>query len=307
MLRRLTTLTVAVAWVACGSASVWGQVNLSLKYPDNTEAVTQTTAKTKQTLTIAGMDVETSNEAFIVSRSKSGTRSTEGVLVTEDKIDTLQTTLKVQGQEVQFDSGNPDKKADNALLEPVLDMFRATYRMTPRTHRDKDNKVVKVEFPEEEFNKLSDAVKKEFDAEKRKEQAQQETAFLPGKAVKMGDTWEHTSTTSLGGGQTMEFGNEYTYAGTVKEGDKTLHKITSKTKTVKYMLDPNAETPLKVTASELKPTESAGEILIDLEQGQVTKTTNKIRIQGDMSLSIGGMNLPGKLDLTIETESKLQP
>jgi hypothetical protein len=100
---------------------------------------------------------------------------------------------------------------------------------------------------------------------------------------------------------------EYTYAGTVTEDGKTLHKVTSKAKTVKYQMDPNAESPLKITGSELKPTESSGEYLLDLDAGLVTKAVAKIRIQGDLQMSVGGMNLPGKLDLTIETNSKLQP
>lgn len=307
MLRRLATLAVVVACVAYGDSAVWGQVKLALKYPDNAELVTHSQVKTKQTLNIGGQDVETENDAFVVTRSKFGARGSDGTLVSDDKVETLQVNLKIAGIELQFDSGNPDKKSDNAALEPVLDILRATHRMPTRVTRDKDNKVVKVEFPQEELDRLSDAVKKEFDPEKKKEQAQLETAFLPGKDVKMGDTWETSSTASLGGGQTMEFGMEYTYAGTVTEDGKTLHKVTSKAKTVKYQMDQNADSPLKITGSELKPTESSGEYLLDLEAGRVTKAVAKIRIQGDLQMSIGGMNLPGKLDLTIETNARLQP
>ena len=50
-----------------------------------------------------------------------GKRDAEGTLPITTTIDKLQVNLTVPGGiTLIFDSGDPDKKADNALLEPLL-------------------------------------------------------------------------------------------------------------------------------------------------------------------------------------------
>ena len=56
----------------------------------------------------------------------------------------------------------------------------------------------------------------------------------------------------------------------------------------------------------VKPTFSEGTRFYDREKKVVTKTTEKVRIQGDLKISINGMELPAKLDLTVKAASKVQ-
>ena len=109
----------------------------------------------------------------------------------------------------------------------------------------------------------------------------------------------------LGGGQTMSFTTEYKYIGEVTEAGKTLHKIEAKATAVSLTIDNNPM--VKLTKCELKPTESSETLLFDREAGEQHSSKSKTRIQGVLDLEINGMAFPGKLDLTIETESVRQP
>ena len=105
----------------------------------------------------------------------------------------------------------------------------------------------------------------------------------------------------------MSFTTEYTYVGEVKDADKTFDKIDAKVTSVSFSLAENSKLPLKVTKSDLKPTESTLVLLFDRTAGQIHTDKGKIRIQGDLEFSVNGQPLPGKLDLTIENDTTRQP
>jgi hypothetical protein len=126
-------------------------------------------------------------------------------------------------------------------------------------------------------------------------------------------TAANPSVSSLGtgtaptGGQTLTLETRYEYVGTEEKGGKTLDKITLKTTKVAYAMDPNTKSPLKVKSSDLKVTASEGTILFDRQAGSIFESVSKIRIEGDMKTEINAMELPAKLDLTIENKTTLQP
>ena len=75
---------------------------------------------------------------------------------------------------------------------------------------------------------------------------------------------------------------------------------------VTYKQDPDANTPLKAVKSNLKVESSEGTILFDREEGHVVSRKDKMRIKGDMTFSARGTELPGALDLRIETNVELR-
>jgi len=105
----------------------------------------------------------------------------------------------------------------------------------------------------------------------------------------------------LGGGQVLELKQALTYQGevTTKNGRKA-HSITGKVISATLEQDPNANTPAKITGSELKVESSSQKILFDNDRGMIVLSELKFRLVGDLKLDINGMELPGKLDLTIE-------
>jgi hypothetical protein len=72
-------------------------------------------------------------------------------------------------------------------------------------------------------------------------------------------------------------------------------------------MDPNAKALLKVKSSELKVASSEGTILFDREKGAVVESVSKLRITGDMKTEINAMELPARLDLTLDSKIVLQP
>jgi hypothetical protein len=305
MSRMIPLLLIAGFWTANAASA---QVKLERKYLPETTATTQIEASTKQTLTIAGMDLDTVSSRFLIATSKTGKRDAEGTLPITTTIDKLQVNLTVPGGiTLMFDSGDPDKKADNALLEPLLDVMRVAAKVKTTTLIDKENRIKAIEYTDNPAEKVGDDYKSQFDPEKKKKEAENERGTLPEKAVKPGDSWTHTTESDIGGGQTLTLETRYEYAGTEQKGGKTLDKITLKTTAAKYAMDPNAKSPLKIKSSELKVTSSEGAVLFDRQIGAIVESTSKLRIEGDMKTEINGMELPAKLDLTIESKTALQP
>ena len=300
----LSLSLLAAGWAAPAVA----QVKLEHKFADGVKTVTHTNLKIKQSLTLAGMALDSEQDRFVISTSQAGKRDAEGKIRIEQKTDKLTTTAKLPGGlTLSFDSDDPNKKADNPALEPFMQAMRAAAKSKPVLVRDQSGKVIAVEGLEKAAEELPEELRGDFNADNAKKNANQELETLPGKPVKAGDTWTKNADLPLGSGQVMAMTTEYKYLGEVKEGDKTFDKIESKTTAVSFSIAENSALPLKVTKSDLKPTESAETILFDRAAGQVHSTKLKIRIQGDLDFSINGQALPGKLDLTIESEAVRQP
>ena len=88
----------------------------------------------------------------------------------------------------------------------------------------------------------------------------------------------------------------------VKNG-RTLDKIAVTAATVKYAVEEAAASPVKVVQSDLKVEATAGHLLFDRETGYVVEQSSTNRITGALTLDINGMQAPGKLDLTISSDT----
>ncbi len=261
--------------------------------------------KIKQTLTLAGMAQETESERFAISTDQAGKRDADGKIRIEKKTDKLSVNLKIAGMEVTFDSDDPNKKAANPLLEPILNIMRTATKLKPVLVRDQSGKVVAVEGVDQAADGIPEEFRGEFDPERIKKTSNQEFETLPSDAVKPGATWTRDSDLPLGAGQSMAFTTDYKYIGEVQEGGKKLDKIEAKVTAVSLTI---ANNPMvKLTKCEVKPTETSETMLFDREAGEWHSSKSKVRIQGVLDLEINGMAFPGKLDLTIETESVRQP
>lgn len=293
---------LAFALIALLGGSASAQVKLERKYAEGKSTVARTETKTQQTLTIAGMDIETKSQQFLTTKSAVGQRAADGTLRIETKVDKMQNEIVVQGTTIAFDSGTPDKKDDNPEINKLYDVFRAALKEVVTIVIDKENKVKAVEGNNEASEKVDETYRDQFDLENRKRAAIQEQAALPTDPIKKGDKWTRNEEANLGGGQTMKFETNYEYKGTVEKNGKTLDQISTTVKSVIYSMDPNSKSPLKVTKSEMKVASSEGDIFFDRDRGVIVERTSKNRFQGPMTFSINGMELPGKVDLTMETK-----
>lgn len=300
----LSLALLATGWTTPAEA----QVKLELKFADGQKSVTHTTMKIKQTLTLAGMGLETDSDRFVISSTQAGKRDAEGKIRIEHTTDKLTTTAKLPGGiTLSFDSDDPNRKADNPALEPALSAMRAASKMHPVLVRDRSGKVIAVEGLDKAAEGVAEELRGDFDPEQTKKNANQELERLPADPVKPGDTWTKNLDLPLGGGQIMSMTIEYKYVGETKDGNKTLEKIEAKTTAVTFSIAESSKLPLKVTKSDLKPTESNETMLFDRDAGHWHSIKGKLRIQGDLDFTFNGQPLPGKLDLTIEAEAVKQP
>jgi Family of unknown function (DUF6263) len=289
------------------------QVKLEYKYPEGETLTYKTTSKTNQIMTIGGMEITTDVEQTIVTSQVIGQRAGDSLPVRQ-KIDSLRTEMSLPGgAQITYDSKQPDAKIDNPQLEFLADVFKLVGEMDYTLVLDTMNKVKAVEGAEklqekaEKLNPLvKDAMRTRLAADKLKAEYEQSHDNLPGVLARPGEPWERTATID-GGGQEMVVRKKYEYSGTETKGGKTLDKITVKTLELKFKDNPNSQAPSKVTKSDLKVDSSDGTILFDREAGRIVESQDKMRVKGTMTLTVGEMELPGELDLSIESTTEFQP
>ncbi len=283
------------------------QVKLAHKIVDGRKSTANTYVKVEQTLTIAGMDIPTTSEQNVTSSEANGKRQADGTLVSEHKIESLQSNIKVAGIELAFDSANADAPAKGTPLDALLDVFKAVAKSSWTVTYGQDNSVLSVKGRADSLKDLPEAIRvataKQFDPAHLTEQANEELKVLPDGPVKQGDTWERESTKLFDSYQSMTFTTVYTYAGTIEKDGKSLDKITATTTKVTYAMGADSPSPLKIVGSDLKIIESSGTILFDRDAGIVIDSKDKKHIAGSLQCELNGAALPGKLDLTFETTS----
>lgn len=296
---------LAMAILAACNASASAQVELAPKLTENATWRTTVAVKVDQVLTIAGMPLESKVSQNLIIAESAGKKGADGKLAVDAKMDAMLVEMDLPGGiKLAFDAGNPKTDAPIPQLQPILDLLKASSQATFTTTYSSPVKIDSLKFTNDALDSVDDALKGDFNPELLAQQAQQELNRLPKKAVKKGDKWERTENARVGGGQTFEFKKQYEYAGTTTVGGKTLDRITSTATAVTYSAEPNPASPLSVKESDLKITASKGEILFDRELGVVVSGSDEVTIEGELKLVINGMELPGKLKLTMTTNSK---
>jgi len=298
------------------SQTAQAQVNLQHKFPEGKTFKNKTTSKTRQVLTLMGQEFENQNDETVITSRTVGKRRGDSTVPVEEKVESLRVELSIPGGiHVTYDSSDPSAKIDNPAVAFLGEVFKLASESVYTVVLDDKNKVRAIEGAEklqEKAGKLDpmarDLVHGLFDSDKLKREFEQELRRLPDVLARPGESWERTEIVEIGSGQTLTFQKKYEYVGTDKKGDKTLDKITSKTTKVDLKQDPAANPQLKVEKGDLKVESSDETILFDREEGRAVTAQGKIRIKGDtMTFSVNGMDLTGSLDLTIETNTELQP
>jgi len=275
------------------------------RHPDSTSKM-ERNQKTEQTLTIGEGNIETSSSSFALMAYTTGPRAEDGSVTVTQKHEVLQTELNIVGMTLQFDSANPDAKAASGNLEPFADMLRITYRTPVTMVFDKDNQIREVTIPAEASANIDPNFADLLKPETIKKGLAQMENFLPKKPVNVGDKWEATTEAPLGGGQTLSFDMQYELLATEQVDGRPICKIKAQPSAVRYAMDPNSPSPLKITESTLTIETSEGEILFDVERGAIVKEESKLRIKGPLKFSINGNEIAGKLDLTMSSKTVLQ-
>ena len=304
---RTTLVSSAILLLGLAPAGL-EKVKLEFKHTENTSSTLESTIKTHQVLSIAGMDRETGSDRKVTVTRAVGKRGQDGRLPIHQKIDALVVQLQLApGVTVNFDSANPNVQNDNPQIQTMLEMLRASAGASHTIVLGKDNKVIGIEGAEKVLEKASpaaaEALRADLDPERMKKAAEESFAVLPPDPVGEGDSWTRTSNLQIGGGQSLTFETRFEYAGTVEKAGKKLDKIATSTTSVKYAASDKA--PFKVPRSNLKIDSSKGAVLFDRAKGQVVESTSAMHIVGDMTFEVNGMEIPAELNLTFDTSTNL--
>jgi hypothetical protein len=292
---RLRLLPGALILLAHLTAVASAQTTLKHKFEEGTKFKTQVSRKVDQTLNLNGIDIPTKVEMKILVGTTFGKRDAENNLPVENKFESVNASLSVQGVSVTFDSARPDEKASNPQLQVVVDQFRKLNGLViAYTVGPENDKIVSVERPKGESP---------LDPEDIKSQYQQELDMIPAKPLKPGGKWEQTVRQDLGQGQVFTFKRNYEYVGEVAEfatvpGSRKLDKITATDASVEYSVKQGAG-GLTVKSSDLKVESSKHVYLFDREAGRTVDTDSEVRVSGKLVLSINNMDLDAVFDLTM--------
>jgi hypothetical protein len=301
MLRK--TLIVSAGIILGITTATFGQVKLERKYKEGSSYSAESTNRIEQTLTIAGMETETSVDTRTVTHATIGKRDVAGMLRIQERIESLNINMGIMGQTYSFDSASPDAKGSSPL-EILRDVHKALAKRTTTMVLDKENRVYAIESDQDVLSSLPEEVKAlakgQIDPEYLKKAANQELDSLPAEAVSPGDSWQRTEMANFGAGQIMTFQSKYTYEGTLQKEGRTLDKITTKVLSVDFTLQ-DSPLPLQLKDCDLKASESEGVVLFDREQGRAVESNSTIRIVGDITFAVNNMDLPSKLDLKMQS------
>ena len=295
---------LCAAVLAASSATAFAQVSLEPRLNENTKLRTTIEVSTDQTLTLAGMPLETKVEQFIVTKDEIGAKQADGKVLMTGKMETFQVEMTIPGGiAVNFDSGNPKTEAAIPELTPILQMFDAISSATYETTFSAPGKIDSITMKGDKYDALPAALRNEFSADRLKQEALQSLARLPADPVVKGDTWQRTETMNLGSGQTFEIERTFKYLGTANEGGRELDRISTTSNSVTLNIDPNPSLPLELKSSDLKITKSSGEFLFDRKLGSIVQTSDSLTVEGKLTLVAKGNELPGELKLTISSKS----
>ncbi|MCA9078796.1 MAG: hypothetical protein KDA93_27480 [Planctomycetaceae bacterium] len=302
MLRLLSCVVIASV---AASAEAQVSLNYSPAVTEGTKIRTEMEVENTQTMTIAGMALETqaNNFATIVTTIDKPTDS--GGYTSTGGYEVLQADLSLPGGfKVQFNSNNPGEAPANPQVAMIHGMLKAMAPAKWSLEMGADHKVLKAEFIDGPIKGVSDIFKHDLDPERIKERGNNEVFIYATEPVKPGESWTRVEKLDLGSGQSFELEREYTYVGPEEKAGRKLEKVTVAVKSVDLQVADNPALPAKVSESELKVESSEGTLWYDPEQKLYVDTDQTFRVKGSITLTINGMDLPGELDLTMKAKSK---
>lgn len=303
----------AVLFCCAVPALAFAQTKLEHKFTPGEKHNVRVEVTVDQTLTVSGMEFPSKVQQFFQLESVVGEADSTGDFKVKQKFKSLQAFIDLpDGTEFRFDSASPpDDDGESAISKIMTPMYKTLAGSTFFYVHDKRGNVIDAGREKRENEPtIDESIADVLAPSYWRQLREQELNRLPDKAVSIGDTWKRKSVSEFGGGQSMTFEIEYTYDGAVKQDGKTLHRITGKYKTVTYKLTPGKTQPASVTRSDLKIKDSAVTLLFDADAGDVVSSLEKVHIVGDLVFEVPNgdqkLELPGKLDLSIETKTKVE-
>lgn len=227
-------------------------------------------------------------------------------LTLKQKVEGLRMSIDISGNPIVYDSANKDA-AGSSGNPGLTDFFKnlegATFDVTFDT---KTYKVDKVDGKDAFVAKLGAQqtamealLKKIMTDDALKQMCDPTYGVIPATPKKPNDTWEEKKTLNLGPIGSYEVTYKFKYVGK----DKDMDKIEVTTNLVyKAPTDSPDGLLFKIKAGDLKSDGSeTGVILYNPKEGRIESATIKIKIRGELTVSIGGTDTKVELTQTQDT------
>jgi Family of unknown function (DUF6263) len=276
---------------ACVATPVYGQeAKLKLKFKEGEKFWVEEVSSMKQDMTVMGQAVN--------MKMKTTTITSYAVKkVTPDSV-----VLDMKIEDVKLDvEGAPG----GAGIDQLATKTKGANLIITMSH---DGKVKKVDGVSEFLKQMAGEdetakLMKEFLSEDTFTKSLENAfGFIPEKTVKVGDTWNRETKLSMGPLGGFKINNNFTYAGKKDSGDGIDGKFTMEWSAAK------GEGALgglfKVVKSDMKG-DGTATYVFDTAKGRPGTTVTKMKMQGSMTIDVGGMELPMMMAMEVDSTSRV--
>jgi hypothetical protein len=268
------------------------------------------TTKTKQVMKVMQMEVtQNQDQTFWVKWTPQ--KRSDKQLVVKQTITDVKMDIEIGGNKISYDSTAKDQPAN-----PLTDFFKAlkgaefTIYINDDPQSDKFMTVTKVEGREMFVKNLAAAnaqlqplLNSILSDDALKSMAEPAFGVIPPKGVVPPDKkWKRESKLDMGPIGTYDTTYHYTYKGSEKE----MAAIDVDT-TLKYSAPKDAKKdglPFKIVKADLASKEGKGVVHFDLVKGRVNDSKMDLKLEGKLTIEIGGMTTDVELTQTQTAELK---
>jgi hypothetical protein len=306
VLRKQAVIAFMFILGSAGAALAQDSVDLKWKFEKGKTFYQVMTTETKQDMVIQNNNVsQNQNQTFYMSFTPEQEDKDKNWIVRQ-KIEAVKMDIMIGGNPFKFDS------TQESAASPLSEFFKALVGGEFRITISPTMKVIKVEGRDEFVKKLMAAnpqmqplLNQILSDEALKQMADPAFAVVPGKPVKKGDSWDRKSTLNMGPIGSYDTTYTYTYQGP-EEKDKNLGAIKVAT-TLKYVPPAGAagaQLPFQIVKADLASKESGGTILFDAAKGRLASAELTMKMEGSLTIAVGGTNQDVKLTQNQKTTLK---
>lgn len=295
---------VALPSAALGQNS---SAELRWKFEKDKTFYQETTTETKQTMKVMGSNLTNHQKQTLVFSWTPKEQDANKNWTVKLKIEGVTLDIDIGGMKVDFDS-NKDIAANN----PLADFFKAMIGSEFILTIDGDGNVKRVEGRDDFLKKLITAnqqmeplLRQLINNETLMQMAGPILGIVPNKPVKSGESWTRDTKLNMGAIGTYETTHTYTLAGKDTQ-NKQLDRITVAT-TVRYVppKEKNGPLPFKIKGGAIKTSEAGGSILFHPEKGRLVSSNLNMKLEGKLTVDVGGMTTEVDLAQTQTTRITL--
>lgn len=287
MVRKMVSAALALFLLGSVSMAADDAVTLKWEFQKDKTFYEDMKTTTKQTIKVAGMDItQNSSHTFVFSLTPKEQDSAKNWIIVQ-KLIAVKMDIEIGGNTTSYDSTKPD--ASNVLGEFFKALVDSEFKLTISP----DLKVVKVEGRDDFVKKLTKATP-QMEAvltqilgdEAIKQMADPAFAAIPTTPVKKGQTWTKDLSLNMGPIGSFKTNNTYTYEG--KDGKLDKIKIDTKLAYTPPSAQAVAALPFKIKSATLNSKNASGAVLFDNDKHRMDSSTNKLTLEGKMTVDIGG-------------------